>query len=125
MVAAVQGYRCILTMPESMSAERRRVLELLGAELVLTPAHERTDGAIREAHRILEEEPERYFMPNQFVNPDNWRSHYETTAPELIEQTGGEITAFVIPYFRAQTFAGREGRFRAPLPVDTDNAVYE
>jgi cysteine synthase B len=95
MVGACKGYRVKLTLPECVSLERRQILLAYGAELVLTPAHERTDGAIRAAHRIISEDPDRYFMPNQFANPDNWRSHYETTAPEILEQTGGEISAFV------------------------------
>lgn len=95
MVGAFKGYRVKLCLPACVSIERRQTLQAFGAELVLTPAHERTDGAIREAHRILEDEPGRYFMPNQFANPDNWRAHYETTAPEIWEQTGGEISAFV------------------------------
>jgi cysteine synthase B len=95
MVGACKGYRVKLVLPECVSMERRQTLLAYGAELVLTPGCEKTDGAIRVAHRILAEEPERYFMPNQFANPDNWRSHYETTAPEILAQTGGAITAFV------------------------------
>lgn len=95
MVAACKGYRIKLTLPECVSVERRQVLLAYGAELVLTPAHERTDGAIREAHRLLADNPDRYFMPNQFSNPANWLSHYESTGPEIIEQTGGHIAAFV------------------------------
>jgi S-sulfo-L-cysteine synthase (O-acetyl-L-serine-dependent) len=95
MVCACKGYRLKLTLPECVSKERRQVLLALGAELVLTPADQRTDGAIREAHRIMAEEPERYYMPNQFTNPANWMSHYKTTGPEILEQTGGKMTAFV------------------------------
>jgi cysteine synthase B len=95
MVGACKGYRVKLTLPECVSMERRQTLMAFGAELVLTPAQERTDGAIRAAHKIMEEEPDRYFMPNQFANPDNWRSHYETTGPEILAQTGGAISAFV------------------------------
>jgi cysteine synthase B len=95
MVAACKGYRIKLTLPECVSVERRQVLLAYGAELDLTPAHERTDGAIREAHRLLADNPDRYFMPNQFSNPANWLSHYESTGPEIIEQTGGNIAAFV------------------------------
>ena len=95
MVGACMGYRVKLTLPECVSIERRQILYAYGAELVLTPAHERTDGAIRAAHRILEEGGDRYFMPNQFANRDNWMSHYETTGPEILEQTRGEISAFV------------------------------
>ncbi|MBW2276829.1 MAG: cysteine synthase family protein [Deltaproteobacteria bacterium] len=95
MVGAAKGYRVKLTLPECVSVERRQTLLAYGAELVLTPHDERTDGAIRAARRLAGEEPEKYFMPDQFVNTANWMAHYETTGPEILEQTGGEITAFV------------------------------
>jgi cysteine synthase B len=95
MVGACKGYRVKLTLPECVSMERRQTLLAFGAELVLTPAEERTDGAIRAAHRIMDESPGRYFMPDQFANPDNWLSHYETTGPEILAQTHGDISAFV------------------------------
>lgn len=95
MVAAARGYRLKLTMPACVSLERRSILEALGAELVLTPAEKGTDGAIMEAHRILEETPDIYYMPNQFANECNILAHYETTGPEIIEQTGGKVTHFV------------------------------
>lgn len=95
MVAAAKGYRLKLTMPACVSLERRSILEALGAEIVLTRAEEGTDGAIREAHRILEDAPEIYFMPNQFANGYNVSAHYETTGPEIYNQTRGDIAAFV------------------------------
>jgi len=95
MVAAARGYRLKLTMPACVSMERRSILEALGAELVLTPAEQGTDGAIMEAHRILDASPEVYFMPNQFDNNYNLMAHYETTGPEIIAQTNGEVAAFV------------------------------
>jgi cysteine synthase B len=95
MLGAARGYRVKLVMPACVSLERRSVLEAFGAELVLSPACEATDGAIRLAHRILAEDPERYFMPNQYANPDNVRAHYETTGPEILSQTDGEVDAFV------------------------------
>ncbi|MHC4916080.1 MAG: PLP-dependent cysteine synthase family protein [Planctomycetota bacterium] len=95
MVGACMGYRVKLVLPECVSNERRQTLQAYGAELVLSPAAERTDGAIRMAYRLLEGNPDRYFMPDQFSNPDNWLSHYESTGPEILEQTGGEVTAFV------------------------------
>ncbi len=95
MVAAAKRYRCKLVMPACVSVERRKVLEAFGAELILSPANEGTDGAIRLAHRIYGEAPERYFMPNQFSNPANILAHYETTGKELIEQTRGTITHFI------------------------------
>jgi len=82
-------------MPECVSVERQHILEAYGAEVVLTPAKEVTDGAIRRAHQILSEEPDKYYMPNQFANENNVLSHYETTGPEILLQTKGEIDVFV------------------------------
>lgn len=95
MVAAAKKYRVKLTMPACVSMERRKVLEAFGAELLLSPSEEGTDGAIRLVHRIYSEDPERYFMPNQFDNQANVLAHYETTGKEIIEQTGGKVTHFV------------------------------
>jgi cysteine synthase B len=95
MIGASKGYPVMLTLPECVSTERRNVLEAFGAEVVLTPAREGTDGAIKRAHEILSEEPDKYYMPNQFTNPSNTLAHYETTGPEIFEQTGGELDAFV------------------------------
>jgi cysteine synthase B len=79
---------------------------------VLTPAEQRTDGAIRAAHRILEEEPGRYFMPNQFGNPANWQSHYDGTGPEVLAQTGGELAAFVAGMGTTGTLMGISRRLK-------------
>jgi cysteine synthase B len=106
MVAAARRYRVCLTMPECVSIERRRILEAFGAELVLTPAHEGTDGAIREAHRLLEQDPDRFYMPNQFDNPANVQSHYETTGPEILRDTGGEVDVFVAGLGTSGTLMG-------------------
>ncbi len=95
MVAAAMGFKIKLTMPTCVSEERRAVLQALGAELELTPGCDRTDGAIRRAHHIMEYEGDRYFMPNQFDNPQNYLSHYHTTGPEIMQQTKGEIDLFV------------------------------
>ena len=95
MIAAAKGYRAKLFMPECVSAERQRILEAFGAETVLTPAKEGTDGAIRRAHQLLNEDSDRYYMPNQFENESNIRAHYETTGPEIFSQTQGEIDVFV------------------------------
>ena len=95
MVAAAKKYRVKLTMPACVSMERRKVLEAFGAELLLSPSEEGTDGAIRLAHKILSEDSDRYFMPNQFDNQANVLAHYETTGKEIIEQTDGRVTHFV------------------------------
>lgn len=93
-VAAVKGYRCILVMPESMSVERRKLLQGLGAELVLTDAQDGMKGAIAQANRLVERVPNT-FMPQQFKNPANPEVHYRTTAEEIWEDTDGDVAAFV------------------------------
>jgi cysteine synthase B len=95
MIGAAKGYRVKLCMPECVSTERQHILQALGAEVVLTPAREGTDGAIREAHKLLDAEPQKYYMPNQFENESNVLAHYETTGPEVFSQTNGQIDVFV------------------------------
>lgn len=95
MIGAVKGYRVKLTMPDCVSTERQRILEAYNAEVVLTPAKEATDGAIRRAHQIINEAPDRHYMPNQFENENNVLAHYETTGPEIFSQTKGDIDVFV------------------------------
>ena len=116
MVGAFKGYRVKLALPGCVSTERRQTLLAFGAELVITPHNEKTDGAIRKAHRIMEEDPDRYFMPNQFANPGNWKAHYETTAVEIIEQTGGEISAFVAGLGTSGTLMGTSRRLKEHNP---------
>jgi S-sulfo-L-cysteine synthase (O-acetyl-L-serine-dependent) len=95
MIASAMGYRIKLTMPACVSEERRAILIALGAELELTPGCDKTDGAIRRAQHIMEMHGDQYYMPNQFTNPANWKAHYETTAPEVVRDTKGSVTAFV------------------------------
>jgi cysteine synthase B len=95
MIGAAKGYRVKLTLPGCVSSERQRTLEAFGAEVIVTCAHEGTDGAIHVAERILQDEPGKYFMPNQFANPANPLAHYQTTGPEIFEQTNGEVDVFV------------------------------
>jgi cysteine synthase B len=117
MVGACKGYRVKLTLPECVSVERRQTLLAYGAELVLTPHDEKTDGAIRRAHQILAEDADRYYMPNQFANPGNWQAHYETTAEEILSQTGGEITAFVAGLGTSGTLMGISKRLKEFNPA--------
>jgi len=112
MVASAKKYRVKLTMPACVSIERRRILEAFGAELILTPPDEGTDGAIRLALRILSEDPEKYFMPNQFDNNANVLAHYETTGKEIIEQTKGKITHFVAGMGTTDTLMGVSKRLK-------------
>lgn len=95
MIAAAKGYKIKLCLPACVSTERQHILQALGAEVELTPAREGTDGAINRSHELLAAEPDKYYMPNQFVNENNVLSHYETTGPEIFAQTQGEIDVFV------------------------------
>lgn len=106
MLGAAKGYRVKLVMPACVSLERRRVLEAFGAEVVLSPHDEATDGAIRMAHRILDDNPELYYMPNQYANPNNILAHYETTGPEIFRQTGGDVDCFVAGMGTSGTLMG-------------------
>ena len=110
MMGAAKGYRVKLFMPACVSKERQRILEAHNAEVVLTPAEEGTDGAIRRAHQTLDEAPDEYFMPNQFENENNVLAHYETTGPEIFSQTHGEVDVFVAGMGTGGTLMG-VGRF--------------
>ena len=106
MVGAARGYKVRLFLPENASPERKLILRAFGAELVLTDPLEGTDGAIREVRRTVAESPEKYFYPDQYSNDSNWRAHFETTGPEIIEQTGGRLTHFVAGLGTSGTFMG-------------------
>ena len=106
MIGASKGYGVKLFMPECVSIERQLVLQAFGAEVMLTPAREGVDGAIRKAHEVMNEEPDRYYMPNQFDNENNVLAHYETTGPEIFSQTEGEIDVFVAGMGTTGTLVG-------------------
>ena len=112
MIGAARGYRVLLCVPANVTAERKRLLHAYGADFVLTDPMEGSDGAIREARRRYEADPHRYFYPDQYSNPANWRAHYETTAVEIIEQTGGRVTHFVAGLGTGGTFIGTGRRLR-------------
>jgi len=124
MIGASMGYHvtlCMpdhvtLCMPECVSTERRHTLEAYGANIVLTPAKEKTDGAIRIARDMMAEEPNRYFMPDQFSNPHNPQSHYETTGPEILRQTNGTLNAFVAGMGTGGTLMGMSRFLRKQSP---------
>src|SRR4029078_4814765 len=94
MIGAARGYRVRLCIPENVTPERKRILRAYGADLVFTNPLEGSDGAIREVRRVDEGQPDMYFYPDQYNNPANWQAHYDTTGPEILAQTNGQITHF-------------------------------
>jgi len=112
MVGAARGYKVKLVMPGCVSLERRKILEAFGAELVLSPGAEATDGAIRLAHKLYDENPDVYFMPNQFDNPANIAAHYETTGKEIYTQTDGRISVLVAGMGTTGTLMGCSRRLK-------------
>ena len=116
MIAAAYGYGLTLCVPGNVTPERLRILHAFGAEVVLTSAMDGSDGAIREARRIYEADPDRYFYADQYNNEANWRAHYETTAVEILEQTPGRITHFVAGLGTTGTFVGTGRRLREQIP---------
>jgi cysteine synthase B len=116
MVAAALGYPVQLCLPNSSSHERKRILAAFGAELVITPGDEGTDGAIRRVHEIVAANPDKYFYPDQYSNPANWQAHYRTTANEIWRQTSGRITHFVAGLGTSGTFVGTTRRLKELNP---------
>jgi S-sulfo-L-cysteine synthase (O-acetyl-L-serine-dependent) len=116
MIAAALGYRVKLCLPKNASEERKRILSAFGAELVLTDPLAGSDGAILAVREIVRAEPDKYFYPDQYNNPANWRAHYDTTGVEIFEQTEGRITHFVAGLGTSGTFMGAGRRLRELKP---------
>ncbi|HYS53816.1 MAG TPA: PLP-dependent cysteine synthase family protein [Thermoanaerobaculia bacterium] len=112
MIGATRGYRVRLCIPANASAERKKLLQVYGAELVFTDPMEGADGAVAEARRILAADPSRYFYADQYNNPANWRAHYDTTGPEIVAQTEGRVTHFVAGIGTSGTLVGTGRRLR-------------
>lgn len=110
MIGSAKGYKVKLFMPECVSQERQRTIEAFGAEVVLTPAKEGTDGAIRRGREQVEQDPKKYYHPDQFSNDANVLSHYETTGPEIFKQTKGKVDHFVAGMGTTGTLMGT-GRY--------------
>jgi len=116
MIGAAMGYPVKLCLPDSASHERKRILSAFGAELVMTPGDEATDGAIRKVHEIVAADPQKYFYPDQYSNPANWQAHYHGTANEIWHQTEGRVTHFVAGLGTGGTFVGATRRLRELNP---------
>ena len=112
MMGAAMGYTVTLCVPENVTPERKRILRAYGAELVFTNPLEGSDGAIRAAQKLNDAEPGKYFYADQYNNPFNWRSHYDTTGPEILKQAGTRLTHFVAGLGTSGTFIGVGRRLR-------------
>ncbi|WP_065218574.1 MULTISPECIES: PLP-dependent cysteine synthase family protein [Butyricimonas] len=106
IIGIVKGYPVEIVMSEAVSVERRKIIRSYGGKVILTPAAEGTDGAIRMAHKLVEENPNKYFMPDQFSNASNYQAHYENTAIEIWQQTEGEIDYLVCALGTSGTIMG-------------------
>ena len=116
IVGVVKGYPVEIVMSSAVSVERRKILRSYGAKVILTPAEEGTDGAIRLARKMVEENPDKYFMPDQFANAANYQAHYEKTAIEIWQQTDGQIDYFVSAVGTSGTLMGVSRFLRAMKP---------
>jgi len=116
MIAAYRGYKVKLCLPRNASMERKHVLQAYGAEMVFSDPGEGSDGAIRLCREIYKADPDRYFYPDQYNNPANWKAHYEGTAMEILAQTDGRITHFVACMGTSGTFVGNSRRLRKEIP---------
>jgi len=132
LVGAAKGYPVTLVTPEDVSRERKQIARAYGARLIFSPAAEGADGAIRLVHEIVARNPDRYYHPNQYDNPDNWLAHFHGTGPEIWRQTGGRITHFVTSVGTSGTFmgVGRYLKLRNPAvrlisvePIDAHNTI--
>ena len=116
MIGASRGYRVRLCLPGNASHERKQILKAYGADLIFTDPGQGSDGAILACRAVYEEDPDRYFYPDQYNNPANWRAHFDTTAVEILNQTQGRLTHFVACMGTSGTFMGNSRRFRRDAP---------
>jgi cysteine synthase B len=116
MIGAYRGYKVKLILPGNASMERKHVLKAYGAKMVFSDPGEGSDGAIRLCREIYKADPDRYFYPDQYNNPANWKAHYEGTAVEILAQTGSRITHFVACMGTSGTFMGNSRRLRKEIP---------
>ena len=123
MIGAALGYRIELVIPENINIERKKTLQAFGSKIIYSDPLEGSDGAIRLARKLKAENPDKYFMPDQYNNPENPNSHYESTAVEIWEQTGGRVTHFVAGLGTSGTFMGTSKRLKELNPEITAIAV--
>src|SRR5579885_3306131 len=116
MIGAMKGFKVKLCLPGNASHERKQILKGFGAEMVFSDPAEGSDGAIRLCRKLYEADPDAYFYPDQYNNPANWKAHFEGTAVEIIEQTGGRLTHFVAAMGTSGTFTGVTRRLKRDLP---------
>ena len=116
MISAIRGYKVKLCLPENASHERKQILKNYGAEMVYSDPGEGSDGAIRLCKKIYEADPDKYFYPDQYNNPANWKAHFDGTAVEIMEQTNGAISHFVACMGTSGTFTGNSRRFKRDMP---------
>jgi cysteine synthase B len=116
MIGAIKGYRVELVVPANVSEERKKALEAYGVELIFTDPLMGSDGALLEAKRIYETDPNRYFKGDQYNNPSNWRAHYETTGLEILHQSKGRVTHFIACVGTGGTLTGTGRRLKAYDP---------
>ena len=117
MIGAARGYRVRLCVPENVTPERKRILKAFGADVVYTDPMQGSDGAIIRVKQMYAESPDLYFYPDQYNNAGNWRAHYDTTGPEILEQTGGRLTHFVAGLGTSGTFVGVGRKLREVNPA--------
>lgn len=117
MIGVVKGYDVVIVMSDAVSVERRRIIKSYGANVILTPGEQGTDGAIRLARKMVAENPDKYYMPDQFANAANYQAHYERTALEIWEQTGGKVDYLVCALGTSGTIMGIS-RFMQALNPD-------
>jgi cysteine synthase B len=116
MIGAMKGFKVKLCLPGNASHERQQILKGYGAEMVFSDPGEGSDGAIRLCKQLYEANPDAYFYPDQYNNPANWKAHFDGTAVEIIEQTGGAITHFVTCMGTSGTFMGNSRRLKRDIP---------
>jgi cysteine synthase B len=130
MIGAVKGYKVKIVLPRNASLERKKIIKAFKADIVYSSEFEGSDGAIKMAKDIYKSSPGKYYMPDQYNNPSNWKAHYLTTGPEIIEQTKGRITHFVASMGTSGTIMGMGKAFREYNPdikviaVQPDDALH-